>query len=187
MTKDEAIELACKVFPEYEKEIKGNNIIKNSSRETKEYKFGELIIIETRKSNTGEMLTYQQYDKGEVIVTFFYDNTIVDSSFGTGYAYRKCDLEMYCNVSNEILKVKGLEYTHVHNGYDSIATYGSTSQSTATVRYVIGNTQETSTMKAFVAYHVSFTSNLQDFTGEFNAYLLIEIGDDTFSYMAVGE
>ena len=116
------------------------------------------------------------------MVTFTHGSTLVDSTSGTGYAYRKCDLVMYCNVSDEVLQVKNFEYTNVRGPYDAIISYGSTTSSTATVRYVIGNTQETATMKAFVRYYVSFTANKQGLFGEVEAYLQAEVGNDSCVY-----
>lgn len=114
--------------------------------------------------------------------TFTYGSKVISSSYGTGYAYRKCDLIMYCNVSDELLRVNNFEYTHVQNGYDSIIGYGTTSNSTATVRSVIGTTKETATIKAFVRYYASFTATKSGLSGEINAYLEAKVGNDTCDY-----
>lgn len=188
ITTSEAIKLACEVFPEYEAEIKGEKLTSASfSRNLSNSEFSEFIIEETRQADNGREITYQQAASGLVFVTFSYGSTLVNSSYGTGYAYRKCNLVMYCNVSDELLQVNNFEYTHVHNGYDAISSYGTTSASTATVRYVIGNTQENSTIKAFVQYHVSFTLNKEGLSGEIDAYLKAEVGNDNCTYSAVGE
>lgn len=185
VTLNDAVELACDVFPEYEAQIRGNNPIqKDFSRNAGNNLFENIVVCETRITEDGEIFTYQEDARGAVVVTFTHGSTLVDSSSGTGYAYRKCNLVMYCSVSSEILQVKGFEYTYVQGGYDVINSYGSTGSSTATVRYVIGNTQETATMNAFVQYYVSFTANKQGVSGEVQAYLQAEVGDDSCVYSA---
>lgn len=184
-TLNDAVELACDVFPEYEVQIRGNNPIqKDFSRNADNGFFENIVVCETRITEDGEIFTYQEDARGAVVVTFTHGSSLVDSSSGTGYAYRKCNLVMYCNVSSEILQVKNFEYTHVQGGYDVINSYGSTDSSTATVRYVIGNTQETADMNAFVHYYVSFTANKQGLSGEVQAYLQAEVGDESCVYSA---
>ncbi len=181
----EAVEMACDVFPEYEDQIRGNNPIQKAfSRNADNNLLGDIVVCETRSTEDGEFFSYQEDTRGIVVVTFTHGSTLVDSATGTGYAYRKCNLVMYCNISSEVLQVKNFEYTHVQNGYDSISSFGSTNSSTATVRYVIGNTQETAVMKAFVHYYVSFTANKQGLTGEVEAYLQAEVGNDSCVYSA---
>ena len=188
ITAREVVELACEVFPEYETEIKGKNINNSVSFcKSNTLEIGTFVIEETRQTNDGEVMTYQQDERGYVIITFSYDSTIVSSSYGTGYAHRKSNFFMYCNVSSEILQVNNFEYTHVHNGYDAIGSYGTTSESTATVRYVFGNSHETATMNAYAKYHVSFTVDTVGLSGVVNAYLQIEVGDDLCTCNAVAE
>lgn len=186
---NEVIRMACATFPEYEEQIRGENITSSSlARSSSSSELGAFIIEETRLTDSGELMTYQQDESGIVVVTFSYGSSIVSSSYGTGYAYRKCNLVMYCNISNELLQVNNFEYTFVQNGYDTISSYGTTSESTATIRYVIGNTQETSAMKAFVRYYVSFTPNNLGLSlglnGEVNAYLQATVGGDSCVYSA---
>lgn len=183
ITLNEAVDLACDVFPEYEAQIRGNNPIqKGISRNVDNNLSENIVVSETRIAEDGEIFTYQEDTRGTVVVTFTHGSTLVDSSSGTGYAYRKCALVAYCNVSSEVLQVKNFEYTHVQGGYDTINSYGSTNSSTATVIYVIGNTQETATMKAFVRYYVSFTANKQGVSGEVEAYLQAEVGSESCVY-----
>lgn len=180
VTFDDAVELACDVFPEYEAGIRGNNPIqKDICRNSTNNLLDNIVVCETRITEDGEIFTYQEDASGVVVVTFSYGSTLVDSAYGTGYAYRKCNLAVYCNVSDEVLYVKNFEYTHVQNGYDVINSYGSTNSSTATVRYVVGNTQETATMNAFVRYYASFTANKQGLSGEVEAYLQVEVGNES--------
>ena len=179
----EAVELACEIFPEYESQIRGSNPIqKDFSRNADKNLLGNIVVRENRITEDGEIFTYQEDSRGVVVITFTHGSTLVDSSSGTGYAYRKCNLVMYCNVSDEILQVKNFEYTHVQGGYDVINSYGSTASSSATVRSVIGNTQESAIMKAFVHYYVSFTANKQGLSGEVQAYLQAEVGEDSCTY-----
>ena len=94
---------------------------------------------------------------------------------------------MYCNVSDDFLRVDDFEYTLVYNGYDAISNFGTTSASTATVRYVMGNARESSTAKAYVRYYVSLTLNKGGLSGELEAYLQAEVGNDSFDHYATGE
>lgn len=185
ITANDIAELACELFPEFEGQIKGESISNSlSSRSMNNCTLGPFIIEETRQTENGELLTYQQDERGVVVVTYAYGSEIVSSSYGTGYAYRKSNIYMYCNVSDEILEVNGFEYTLVQNAYDSISAYGTTSKSTATVRSVVGTTKETAMMKAFVRYYVSFTANKYGLSGELNAYLQAEVGTDTCDFTA---
>ena len=94
---------------------------------------------------------------------------------------------MYCNVSDEFLRVDDFEHTFVHNGYDIISNFGTTSASTATVRYITGNARESATAKAFVRYHVSLTLNKGGLSGELKAYLEVKVGNDSCDLYATGE
>lgn len=172
------------MFPEFEEQINGESITNSLSRSSNNSTLGPFIIEETRQTENGELLTYQQDERGIVVVTYSYNSEIVSSSYGTGYAYRKSNVYLYCNVSDEILEVNGFEYTIVQNAYDTISSYGSTSKSTVTVRSVIGTSNETDIMKAFVRYFVTFTANKQGLNGELDVFLQIEVGDDTCVFSA---
>ena len=183
VTHNEAIELACNVFPEYEAKIRGDHPIKKDfSRNADNKYFENIVVCETRITGDGEIFTYQEDTRGSVIVTFTHNSTIVASASGSGYAYRKCNVVVYCSLSDEVLQVEGFEYSHAQGQYDSIISYGNTNSSTANVRLVVGNTQETATMRAFVRYYASFTANKQGVSGEIKAYLQAEVGNDSCVY-----
>lgn len=184
----EAINLACEVFPEYEAEIKGEKLSNLLfCRNSNNLELGTFIIEETRQADSGEVITYQQDNQGIVVVTFTHGSSIVSSSYGTGYAYRKSALFMYCNVSDDFLRVDDFEYTLVYNGYDAISNFGTTSASTATVRSVDKNARENATEKAYARYHVFLTLNKGGLSGELEAYLQAKVGNDSFDLYATGE
>lgn len=181
ITRDDLMALACDVFPEYEEQIKGINLSEKAMCSIiRNEEASKVIISKTRTTDAGEVFTYQEDQRGIVTVTYSHGSEIVDSSSGTGYVYRKCNIYVYCNASAEKLQVIGFEYTHVQNGYDNIISGGSTSGSTVTVNREFIQTNETATMRAFAQYHVSFTSNLPGVNGEFNVYLQVEVGNDSY-------
>lgn len=185
ITSSDAIDLACSVFPEYEDQIRGKNAPRGDSLRNRENNLlGEIVVQKTRISNDGEVFTYQEDARGVVVVDFTYGSTLVDSSSGSGYINRKCDLVMYCNVSDEILHVKGFQYSLVQSEYDRIVNYGTTINSTATVDQVTGNKQETANTNAFVRYYVSFTANKHGLSGEVRAFLQAVVGNESCSYSA---
>ncbi len=111
VTLNDAVELACDVFPEYEAQIRGNNPIqKDFSRNSDNNVLGNIVVCKTRITEDGEIFTYQEDARGVVVVTFSHGSTLVDSASGTGYAYRKCNLVVYCNIRACLKNIRDLYY-----------------------------------------------------------------------------
>ena len=173
-TRQDLEQLACTIFPEYADTIRGENI-----GNVRSVASNDLVICITRPVSEDATMTYTEYANGIAVATYCsHTLTITESKAGTGYAYRKADIKMICNASSQYLYVKGLEYTFVQNGYDTINNAGSTSQSTTfAASSSILSATETASNFASASYYGAFVYDYTD--NSINMWkLTVSVGND---------
>lgn len=156
--RDELIELACEVFPEYEDTIRGNiTTTYNRSRANR-----SVLFNETRKISETQSLTYSQLSDGTAILSssdysFNYLTSDTDIESETNVIKVTLNVTVTCTASDGVFILSNVKYTTYKNTYDSITSKGSPSTNqfcmydSHSYRY-----DETSTQSAFIYYRITF-------------------------------
>lgn len=166
---DELFSAARAAFPEYASKIHMNDgaAVQSIARQS-----GVLTVFETKQLNEHQQLSYMEYSNGAVVLALadnVYDAsyTVVESSSGSGYAYRKVNIKAVCNYGSGTFWARGVEYTTTQGGEYTISNTGSLSDSTTTrTSLSYTNLHGQGATPAYVSYYAMF-GGLHDCTIKF--------------------
>lgn len=166
VTSSDLYAIACESFPEFASRITQCA----SSRETASNENLVLRISATRRLSENQQIQYQEFSDGSIYVSLMTDNqytpsiTVVDSRTGTGYSYRKVNIQVLCVDSNQVFLAKNVEFTFVQGGTSAISSTGSLSDSTTTEARVDGSKLSGSdSSPAYVLYYAVFRGSRQSY------------------------
>lgn len=159
---EQIINKAIQVFPEYEKQIRGESDIKLNHAKSRTIHEDEIVVCETRKLSDDEVMTYTQYRSGVSTVAFAYSvgkkGTVVSEN-GTSLVYRM-NAWLHHSLSDDVLIVSNIELLINYYNYDKIKKIGNLS-GTATL-YGKSNMTETASKPAYAEYIGNFSYDLSD-------------------------
>lgn len=121
-----------------------------------------LTVSETKQLNENQQISYLEYSNGAVVLALadnVYDAsyTVVESSSGSGYAYRKVNIKAVCNYGAGTFWARGVEYTTTQGGEYTISNTGSLSSSTTTnTQLSYSNLHGQGATPAYVSYYAMF-------------------------------
>lgn len=161
VTSSDLCAIACEAFPEFASRITQCA----SSRETASNENLVLRVSATRQLSENRQISYQEFSDGSIYVSLMTDNqytpsiTVVDSRTGTGYSYRKVNIQVLCVDSNQVFLAKNVEFTFVQGGTSAISSTGSLSSSTTTSTYISATKLNGSdSSPAYVQYYTMFSN-----------------------------
>ena len=156
---DELFSVARAAFPEYASKI---HMCDEVSVQSINPQPAVLVVSETKQLNDSQQISYQEYSNGAVVVALadtVYDASysVVASSIGSGYAYRKVNIKAVCNYGTGTFWALGVEYTTTQGGEYSISNTGSLSSSTTTnTSLSYRNLHGQGATPAYVSYYAMF-------------------------------
>lgn len=156
---DELFSVARAAFPEYASKIHMNygSTVQSIARQS-----GVLIVSETKQLNENQQISYQEYSNGAVVLALLdspynASYSVVSSSSGSGYAYRKVNIKAVCNYGTGTFWALGVEYTTTQGGEYTISNTGSLSSSTTTNNKLsYSNLHGQGATPAYVSYYAMF-------------------------------
>lgn len=187
--KESLLEKAIDAFPEYEKELRGENDI--NFAKVRSGGMGNVVINETRKLSDTEIVNYTQYDSGiaTAAIGLQTGKNITSTINGTRYTEYKMDMWLICGTSSSILYVKDVVFCINLTDYDAIYSKGSV------VNNIVYNSvapvlqeyidEETATRSAKLQYSAYFEFYVHINGGE-QPYLvwgniILEVGNNTYT------
>lgn len=163
LSRDELIDLACDVFPEYAEIIQGKNALNTNLNRSSQS--NELVVYETRSISDQNTIFYMQYSDGVAYAGNLYcypEVAVTNTSTGGGATACTCTITMTCNYSYEVFRAQNVKFTIVGQGNDMITDMGNISSSTTNrARYgTLKRTEDTG--PAYAQYHIQFSIDKVD-------------------------
>ena len=127
--RNEIMEKACQVFPEYAAIIRTEN--RNTAYKAKSHSDKRLHVVreETRSAGPNRNITYTELSDGAVLLasySFYYsDNTTHEPPHGGETKYT-ATIDVMCTASYGVFTLRNIKYT-ISDGYDKITSPGSPS------------------------------------------------------------
>lgn len=115
---------AIEAFPEYEKEIRGENEI--NLGKARSGGAGEVVVSETRRLSDAEIVTYTEYDSGisTAAIGLGVGKNITNTTTGSSYTQYTMNMWLTCGNSPTMLFVEGVKFKINSNSYDQITNKG---------------------------------------------------------------
>lgn len=184
--KEMLVQKSVEAFPEFEKEIRGENLDECNWNRAREIGFGEVVYTETRMLSETESVTYTEFDSGIALTAFglMEGKNITDTyENGTETTYTM-NVWLQYGASLDVLFVEDLIYSIRTNQYDVIRCLGDINHDYSTSSYRLDEyrTYENTSENAYVEYgsFFNFSVNYGDMTIPYSLHgtLRIEVGDD---------
>lgn len=177
---------AIEAFPEYEKEIRGENEI--NFGKARNGGMGEVVICETKRLSDTEVVTYTQYDSGiAMVASLFASGKEIVNAFHRGeYMYYQMDMWLVGGVTTDMLYVENFGCAIYPSTYDKILYSGDLDSTLCTVFSPIEEYiyyEENSNRDAEVSYGGYFRFNDGDGQIPYQLYgrLIVKVGNDTYT------
>ena len=155
--RDELINLACTVFPEFSEKILNPTIINQPySRSIEE---PVLVYSEARAISENEELIYSEYSNGAVLLTSYNKELTRTSYESNSFAVHiTANIKATCTSSSGYFQLTGIKYSFLANDYDLITNTGTASKSGRCTAYSLYNSklQENASGSAQLSYTLTF-------------------------------
>ena len=180
--RDELIELACEVFPEYASKIRNPNT--STYALSRSSSSSELVTNETRAISDSEYLIYTEYSDGFTLLTdvdFDSELTVTDRVLASSYSQVTLRIKATCTYdSSDYFVLSGVVCTLNKTAYDTIddtgtyTCYGDCSVSAAYTPIL----SESASIDAQISYRLNFVCGPTSYYTQ-NSLLTLTVGDNT--------
>lgn len=125
--REQILDAACKVFPEYENIIRNQNTDAASNARTTEN--SKLVIQETRPVSDSEYITYLGYSDNTAMIisstgSFSFTTSNSNVEEGTGVTNNTITLTVVSTASSGKLTLSNIKFSYYHTTYDKITSTG---------------------------------------------------------------
>lgn len=122
--RNEIIELACQVYPEFANKIRYQKITTSNNTRSAD---PILVYSDSRNVSNNEILLYSEYSNGVILLTDYnFDEvvTTVDSVTGAGATACTINIKATCSNISGYFQINDFRYTLVSSAYDRIDSLG---------------------------------------------------------------
>lgn len=185
VSREEAVEIACEVFPEYADKI--TTEFSRSRRAVYTDTPRELVREITRNVSENAVMTYAEYSDGMILLSLTNDDfpyseatnsLVIDGSI----THIDITVRAYCSYVSGTFTLSGVKFDISANGYDRFTNTGTANVSGNVFvhrDYPTTNMIETATTNAKIIYRLHWIVGAAQIDSVIS-YLTIEVGDNRF-------